>query len=144
MQNFTPARQQTYEPNAPDDLRAPQRSFQQGTLRTRGCPIRYRAGIPEYHKSPTSNSIYPRATVTRSTPICFSAMQSDRQKKFSGVTPDLILSELMTKRFTGDAVGGYGGSLWTCASHANILRNMSKMIQLRNVPDSLHRQLKAR
>ena len=36
----------------------------------------------------------------------------------------------------------YGG--WTCASHANILADMSKMIQLRNVPDSLHRQLKAR
>jgi uncharacterized protein (DUF1778 family) len=34
--------------------------------------------------------------------------------------------------------------LWTCAPHANILTNMSKMIQLRNVPDSLHRQLKAR
>jgi len=32
----------------------------------------------------------------------------------------------------------------TCASHANSIARMSKMIQLRNVPDSLHRQLKAR
>lgn len=32
----------------------------------------------------------------------------------------------------------------TCAAHATILRYMSKMIQLRNVPDALHRQLKAR
>lgn len=32
----------------------------------------------------------------------------------------------------------------TCAPHVNIIQHMSKMIQLRNVPDSLHRQLKAR
>ena len=32
----------------------------------------------------------------------------------------------------------------TCASHVNKLRRMSKMIQLRNVPDALHRQLKVR
>src|SRR5213592_953145 len=32
----------------------------------------------------------------------------------------------------------------TCVSHANSIERMSKMIQLRNVPDSLHRQLKAR
>ena len=32
----------------------------------------------------------------------------------------------------------------TCASHASNILHMSKMIQLRNVPDSLHRQLKAR
>jgi antitoxin FitA len=34
--------------------------------------------------------------------------------------------------------------LLTCALHANSIVYMSKMIQLRNVPDSLHRQLKAR
>jgi antitoxin FitA len=33
---------------------------------------------------------------------------------------------------------------WTCAAHANILRHMAKMIQLRHVPETLHRQLKAR
>jgi antitoxin FitA len=32
----------------------------------------------------------------------------------------------------------------TCSAHAIILDRMSKMIQLRNVPDALHRQLKAR
>jgi CheY-like chemotaxis protein len=33
---------------------------------------------------------------------------------------------------------------WTCAAHANILPHMAKMIQLRHVPETLHRQLKAR
>ena len=37
-----------------------------------------------------------------------------------------------------------GGDTLTCASHASNILHMSKMIQLRNVPDSLHRQLKAR
>ena len=37
-----------------------------------------------------------------------------------------------------------GGDTLTCASHASSILHMSKMIQLRNVPDSLHRQLKAR
>ena len=32
----------------------------------------------------------------------------------------------------------------TCDAHVNSIRYMSKMIQLRNVPDTLHRQLKAR
>ena len=32
----------------------------------------------------------------------------------------------------------------TCAAHAITLACMSKMIQLRDVPDALHRQLKAR
>ena len=32
----------------------------------------------------------------------------------------------------------------TCVAHASMLQDMSKMIQLRNVPDALHRQLKAR
>jgi antitoxin FitA len=32
----------------------------------------------------------------------------------------------------------------TCAPHVNSIAYMSKMIQLRNVPDTLHRQLKAR
>ncbi len=32
----------------------------------------------------------------------------------------------------------------TCAPHVTSLNNMSKMIQLRNVPEALHRQLKAR
>jgi antitoxin FitA len=32
----------------------------------------------------------------------------------------------------------------TCAAHASILIRMAKMIQLRNVPEALHRQLKAR
>jgi hypothetical protein len=32
----------------------------------------------------------------------------------------------------------------TCAAHVNIIQHMSKMIQLRNVPDTLHRQLKSR
>ena len=32
----------------------------------------------------------------------------------------------------------------TCDAHATNIGHMSKMIQLRNVPDSLHRQLKAR
>ena len=32
----------------------------------------------------------------------------------------------------------------TCEAHASMLKSMSKMIQLRNVPDALHRQLKAR
>ena len=32
----------------------------------------------------------------------------------------------------------------TCAAHASMLKGMSKMIQLRNVPEALHRQLKAR
>jgi antitoxin FitA len=34
--------------------------------------------------------------------------------------------------------------LLTCAAHASSLYNMSRMIQLRHVPDALHRQLKAR
>lgn len=32
----------------------------------------------------------------------------------------------------------------TCAPHASILIHMAKMIQLRNVPEALHRQLKSR
>jgi hypothetical protein len=32
----------------------------------------------------------------------------------------------------------------TCAAHVNSFGDMSKMIQLRHVPDALHRQLKAR
>jgi len=32
----------------------------------------------------------------------------------------------------------------TCAPHVTSIMHMSKMIQLRNVPDALHRQLKAR
>jgi antitoxin FitA len=32
----------------------------------------------------------------------------------------------------------------TCDAHATSIERMPKMIQLRNVPDSLHRQLKAR
>lgn len=32
----------------------------------------------------------------------------------------------------------------TCGTHASILAHMAKMIQLRHVPDALHRQLKAR
>jgi antitoxin FitA len=35
-------------------------------------------------------------------------------------------------------------SLLTCVAHANILDRMSKMIQVRNVPDTVHRTLKAR
>ena len=34
--------------------------------------------------------------------------------------------------------------LLTCAEHANILNHMAKMIQVRNVPDVVHRTLKAR
>src|SRR5467141_2053448 len=33
---------------------------------------------------------------------------------------------------------------WTCVAHASRLKHMAKMIQLRHVPDALHRQLKAR
>jgi antitoxin FitA len=36
------------------------------------------------------------------------------------------------------------GERWTCDAHVSKLLYMSKMIQLRHVPDSLHRQLKAR
>ena len=32
----------------------------------------------------------------------------------------------------------------TCAEHATILAHMSKMIQVRNVPDAVHRTLKVR
>jgi antitoxin FitA len=32
----------------------------------------------------------------------------------------------------------------TCGAHVNSIGNMPKMIQLRHVPDALHRQLKAR
>jgi antitoxin FitA len=32
----------------------------------------------------------------------------------------------------------------TCAAHVSTFNDMSKMIQLRNVPDQLHRKLKAR
>jgi antitoxin FitA len=34
--------------------------------------------------------------------------------------------------------------LLTCVAHAISIMRMSKMIQLRNVPEALHRQLKAR
>jgi plasmid stability protein len=34
--------------------------------------------------------------------------------------------------------------LLTCAAHAHILDRMAKMIQVRNVPDTVHRTLKAR
>lgn len=34
--------------------------------------------------------------------------------------------------------------MYTCVAHASKLGNMAKMIQLRHVPDGLHRQLKAR
>src|SRR5262249_49802893 len=41
-------------------------------------------------------------------------------------------------------VGHYADRLLTCVTHANILDRMSKMIQVRNVPDTVHRTLKAR
>ena len=40
--------------------------------------------------------------------------------------------------------GFEGKCVLTCDAHATNIGHMSKMIQLRNVPDSLHRQLKAR
>ncbi len=37
-----------------------------------------------------------------------------------------------------------GAALLTCEAHVTSIESMSKMIQLRNVPEALHRQLKAR
>ncbi len=47
------------------------------------------------------------------------------------------------RRQSGGARMGRNGLL-TCAEHANIVKHMAKMIQVRNVPDVVHRTLKAR
>jgi antitoxin FitA len=36
------------------------------------------------------------------------------------------------------------GRVWTCVEHACMLSDMSKMVQVRDVPDRVHRTLKAR
>jgi len=48
------------------------------------------------------------------------------------------------KGFSGSSCSRFAYEALTCEPHASKLNHMSKMIQLRNVPDHLHRKLKAR
>jgi plasmid stability protein len=87
-------------------------------------------------------------------PLCRSKHASDDVIFITDGVGDHIASVFKHVNLTadGDCAGpnadlfdrtGQNGLL-TCAAHANILKHMAKMIQVRNVPDGVHRTLKAR
>lgn len=60
------------------------------------------------------------------------------------VTGGYLFYHLAILAKTRSRASGKDASALTCRAHVASLANMSKMIQLRHVPDALHRQLKAR